>query len=238
MLFLKAILLGIAVAAPLGPIGALCIARTLQSGFAAGFAGGFGTALADATYAGFAAFGFAALAGLMEGGAGLVRIAGGLVLIALGLRGWARSGQAARPAPAGAGPLVATALATFALTIANPATILSFVAMFAGLGLAESPDFGSAASAVGGVFLGSLLWWAALSGGVALSRARRPAGRGRAVSRASAVRLVGRPRPPSPCCKYSLFPRHSRDAHRGPDAPPPARARRRPLAHAARLSGL
>lgn len=191
MLFVKAILLGLAVAAPLGPIGALCIARTLQSGFAAGFAGGLGTALADATYAGLAAFGFAALAGAMEGGAGLLRIAGGLLLIGLGLRGWFSARGEARPAPADARTLATTAAATFLLTIANPATVLSFVAMFAGLGLADAPDRASAAAAVGGVFLGSLLWWALLSGAVALTRHRLPATFGLIVSRASAVLLVG-----------------------------------------------
>ena len=191
MLFVKAVLLGLAVAAPLGPIGALCIARTLQSGFAAGFAGGLGTALADATYAGFAAFGFAALAGLLEGGAGLVRIAGGILLIGLGLRGWLTTRPTAPAAPADARTLATTAAATFLLTIANPATILSFVAMFAGLGLAETPSPAAAASAVAGVFLGSLLWWALLAGGVTLTRERLPPGFAVAVSRASAVMLLG-----------------------------------------------
>lgn len=191
MLFLKAILLGLAVAAPLGPIGALCIARTLQSGFAAGFAGGFGTALADAVYAGFAAFGFAALAGLLDTGAGLVRIAGGILLIGLGVRGWFAARDTARPAAADARSLATTAATTFLLTIANPATILSFVALFAGLGLAETPDAASAATAVAGVFLGSLLWWALLSGGVALTRKRLPPGLARGVSRASALMLAG-----------------------------------------------
>ena len=191
MLFFKAILLGLAVAIPLGPIGALCIARTLQSGFAAGFAGGFGTALADATYAAFAAFGFAALAGVLDGGAGLVRVLGGLLLIGLGIRGWLTGGTAATPAPANARTLITTALATYALTIANPATILSFVAMFAGLGLAEDASPGSAALAVSGVFLGSLIWWALLSGGVALTRSRLPAGFARVVARLSALMLIG-----------------------------------------------
>ena len=190
MLFLKAILLGLAVAAPLGPIGALCIARTLQSGFAAGLAGGLGTALADAVYAGFAAFGFAALAGVLEGGAGWVRLLGGLLLIGLALRGWRAAGRDAAPAPATARTLLATAATTFALTLANPATILSFVAMFAGLGLADDPGLTAAALAVGGVFLGSLLWWVVLSGGVALTRRRLPVGFARRVAQASALMLL------------------------------------------------
>ncbi|MBN8290385.1 LysE family transporter [Rhodobacter sp. NTK016B] len=191
MLFVKALILGLAVAAPLGPIGALCIARTLQAGFAAGFAGGFGTALADAAYAGVAAFGFAALAGVLDNGAGVVRIAGGLLLIVLAVRGWRQAGQPARAARADARTLIATAATTFALTIANPATILSFVAMFAGLGLAEDPGIAQAAIAVAGVFLGSLAWWAFLSGAVAATRSRLPAGFALWVARGSALMLAG-----------------------------------------------
>ncbi|MCW1932689.1 LysE family transporter [Pararhodobacter zhoushanensis] len=191
MLFFKAVLLGFAVAIPLGPIGALCIARTLHMGFAAGFAGGVGTALADATYAAFAAFGFAAMAGVLDGGAGWVRILGGLLLIGLGIRGWLSGGGQATPATANARTLITTAAATYALTIANPATILSFVAMFAGLGLAEDATIATASIAVAGVFLGSLAWWAILSGGVALTRSRLPAGFARLVSRLSAVMLIG-----------------------------------------------
>lgn len=66
-LFAKSVLLGLAIAAPLGPIGALCINRTLERGFAAGVAGGLGTALADACYAALAAIGFAAFAGFLSG---------------------------------------------------------------------------------------------------------------------------------------------------------------------------
>ncbi|MCC0077833.1 MAG: LysE family transporter [Rhodobacter sp.] len=191
MLFLKAMLLGLAIAAPLGPIGALCIARTLQSGFAAGFAGGLGTALADAAYAAAAAFGFAALAGGLDGGLDWVRLIGGVLLIGLGVKGWLTPAREVTPARASARTLIATAGATFALTIANPSTILSFVAMFAGLGLAEEPGAAAAATAVAGVFLGSLAWWAVLSGAVALTRHRLPPGFARLVSRASAVMLVG-----------------------------------------------
>ena len=190
MLFFKAILLGFAVAIPLGPIGALCITRTLHGGFAAGFAGGVGTALADAAYAGLAAFGFAALSGVLDQGAGWVRILGGVLLIGLGIRGWLAGGGTATPAKADARTLMSTAAATFALTIANPATILSFAAMFAGLGLADDASATAAGLAVAGVFLGSLMWWALLSGGVALTRSRLPAGSARVVARISALMLI------------------------------------------------
>ncbi len=190
MLLGKGLLLGLAIAAPLGPIGALCITRTLERGFWAGMAGGLGTALADAVYAALAAVGFAAFAGLIDGISAPLRIIGGLFMLWLG---W----QSFRPRPVpvaatvGARDLVGTVAATFALTIANPATILSFVAIFAGLGLAEETDLAGKAIVVGGVFAGSLAWWLALSGGVALARRRLPPGFVLWVARASGVVLIG-----------------------------------------------
>ena len=177
-LFLRGILLGLAVAAPVGPIGVLCIQRSLAGGFWMGFSGGIGTAVADAAYAALAAAGFAMLAGNL-GSVGPVPVQqilqwGGALFIAW--LGW-RTFSAVPPAEAAAGaaeqnrPLRLFAV-TFALTMSNPATILSFAALFAGLGLAADPGLAAAASAVAGVFIGSLLWWALLSGSIAALRRR------------------------------------------------------------------
>ena len=175
MLFLKALLTGLAIAAPLGPIGALCIQRVLKSGFLAGLAGGLGTALADGLYASLAAMGFAAFAALLERISLPLGLLGGGFLIWLAIKGWPRGGQtveaAKAPTQRGLLPTVAT---TFALTMANPATVLSFAAIFAGLGLAETASTGAALAVVAGVFLGSMLWWAFLSGLVAALHHRLP----------------------------------------------------------------
>lgn len=189
-LFLKSLFLGLAIAAPLGPIGALCINRTLERGFAAGVAGGLGTALADAVYATLAALGFALFAHVL----GLIdmplRLAGGAFMLWLGWKGLrARpSGAAARVS---ARDLAGTTAATFLLTVTNPMTILSFAAIFAGLGLASTEGSAGAALVVAGVFAGSMLWWAFLSGGVALARHRLPDGFACWVSRLSGVVLIG-----------------------------------------------
>ncbi|HLT78013.1 MAG TPA: LysE family transporter [Ferrovibrio sp.] len=190
-MLLRGVLLGIAVAAPVGPIGVLCIQRSMAAGFWAGFSGGIGTALADALYATLAAAGFAALAGVTEGMAGQVlRWAGAAFIAWLGWRTMlapaatraAESGREERP-----WRLLAV---TFALTMSNPATILSFAALFAGLGLAADATPATATAAVAGVFIGSLLWWAFLSGSVAVLRHRIDEGWKRWINRIAGAVLI------------------------------------------------
>ncbi len=190
LLFLKSIALGLAIAAPLGPIGVLCINRTLEKGFWAGMAGGLGTALADASYAALAAAGFAAFSAALQAIDMPLKLVGGLFMIYLGVRGF-MSAPARKAASVGARDLVGTISATFFLTIANPATILSFAAIFAGLGLVDQPGFAAAATVVIGVFSGSLLWWLFLSGLVAGLQHRLPAGFTRATAILSGVVLIG-----------------------------------------------
>lgn len=171
-LFLRGILLGLAVAAPVGPIGVLCIQRSLANGFWAGFSGGIGTAVADAAYAAAAAAGFAVLIGNIGAAGEWLRWGGAAVIAWLGWRTLlAPVASKAAEAPASGSPL-RLFLVTFALTISNPATILSFAALFAALGLAENPSWSAAVAAVLGVFIGSLLWWGILSGAVSAMRRR------------------------------------------------------------------
>lgn len=171
-LFLKAAGLGLVLAVPVGPIGLLCLRRSLTSGMAAGLATGLGAATADAIYAAVAAFALAAAAPLLAE-AGWLRLAGGIVLIGLGARD-----MASRPAPA-APPTLRGAVGAYAgtvlLTLANPATILTFAAIIIGLGLI--PDLASNADRgifVAGVFLGSALWWVVLSSAGAAIGSRVP----------------------------------------------------------------
>ena len=189
LLFGKSLLVGLAVAAPLGPIGALCINRTLERGFWAGVAGGLGTAAADATYAALAAIGFAAFAAVLAIIATPLSLAGGLFMIWLGWSGL-RPRAVTAAADVGGRNLIRTTIATFFLTMTSPATILSFAAIFAGLGLAEAGDALSAAVVVLGVFLGSLGWWFFLSGGVAIARTRLPDSFVVWVSRISGLVLI------------------------------------------------
>lgn len=165
-------LIGFAIAAPVGPIGVLCIRRTLADGRAAGFVSGLGAASADTIYGLVAALGLGAVAEALAGAGIWLRLLGGLFLCYLGLRTLLER-PAERPAAATGRGLAGAYASTFLLTITNPATILSFAAVFAGLGAAGGVGgAGSALLLVAGVFLGSAAWWLLLSSGVGLLRDR------------------------------------------------------------------
>lgn len=189
-LFLKSVVLGLAIAAPLGPIGALCINRTLERGFLAGVAGGLGTAIADGVYATLAAFGFATFSAILTGIDIPMRLAGGVFMLYLGWKTFQAKPRVVA-ATVSARDLVGTTAATFFLTITNPMTILSFIALFAGLGLASASGVSAALTVIAGVVLGSMLWWTVLSGGVALVRHRLPPAFAIWTSRVSAIILLG-----------------------------------------------
>lgn len=162
--------LGFSIAAPVGPIGLLCIRRTLEHGPAAGIAGGVGTAAADAAYAAVAAFGLTAVSAALVSVALPLQAVGIVALAWLGLRAFtaAPAATAATPRGAHAGLFAQT----FFLTLTNPATIISFAAMFAGLGLASGGDATRAGALVAVTFAGSLAWWIALSSAVSAARKR------------------------------------------------------------------
>jgi threonine/homoserine/homoserine lactone efflux protein len=168
-MFFKGVLIGVAIAAPVGPIGLLCIQRTLNNGRVSGLVSGLGAATADALYGFIAAFGLTLISAfLLRRQAWLAGI-GGLYLCYLGVQ-MMRTSTAEAEADAamagetrGLGTLPAYA-STLALTLTNPVTILSFLAIYAGLGLAAGAGgYGSASLLVLGVFTGSALWWLALS---------------------------------------------------------------------------
>ena len=167
--FIQGAVLGFSIAAPVGPIGLLCIRRTLDHGAVAGIAGGLGTATADAAYAAVAAFGLTAVSAALTAVMLPLHVVGIVVLAWLGLKTIIQP-PAITAAPAGAhAGLFAQ---TFFLTLSNPATILSFAAIFAGMGLAAGGDAARATALVAGTFAGSLAWWIILSGAVSLARNR------------------------------------------------------------------
>lgn len=172
LLLLKGIVLGFSIAAPVGPIGVLCIRRTLADGRAVGFVSGLGAATADTFYGCVAAFGLTAVSGLLTQQQGIIRLVGGIFLLYLGLR-TLRAEPAKEAASARRGNLLTAYGSTVFLTLTNPTTILSFIAIFAGLGVASGAGgFGSAGLLVFGVFCGSALWWLILSTGVSMARTR------------------------------------------------------------------
>jgi len=169
----KGIVLGFSIAAPVGPIGVLCIRRTLADGRVHGLVSGLGAATADAIYGTIAAFGLSFISDLLIEQQHWIRLIGGAFLCYLGLRALL-SKPAEQAAQASGRGLVGAYTSTLFLTITNPATILSFAAIFAGLGIASGAggDYSAAVALVLGVFAGSALWWFLLSGGVSLFRSR------------------------------------------------------------------
>jgi threonine/homoserine/homoserine lactone efflux protein len=171
-LILRGIVIGFSIAAPVGPIGVLCIRRTLAEGRVVGLATGLGAATADALYGCMAAFGLTALTNRLIGAGLWIRLIGGAFLLYLGIRTLlAKPGE--RAAAASGSGLAGAYLSTFVLTLTNPMTILSFLAVFAALGLGSThPEPLAAVSLVVGVFAGSALWWLGLSAVVSMLRSK------------------------------------------------------------------
>ncbi len=194
--FFKGMGIGLAVAVPVGPIGILCIQRSLSQGYHVGLLTGLGSATADAIYGSVAAFGLGAAATIFVEQSILFRLVGGGFMVILGLR-IMRTRTAHSTARLATNKKL-THVAAFSafgsslfLTLANPTTIISFVAIFAGFGLIDADNHLAAGGAmVGGVFLGSMSWWVILSG--AASRLGGLAGekRVRWISRISGALIV------------------------------------------------
>ena len=171
-LLLKGLIIGFSIAAPVGPIGVLCIRRTLIGGQLVGLLSGLGAATADAVYGSIAGFGLTFIATFLVRQQSWLSLVGGCFLCYLGLK-TLLTAPAAKPASAKNDSLISAYASTFFLTLTNPATILSFTAIFAGLGLVQAAgNYRAAMVLVAGVFVGSALWWLLLSGGVSLFRTR------------------------------------------------------------------
>lgn len=171
-LFLKGCLLGLSIAAPVGPIGILCIRISISEGRFKGFVSGLGAATADAFYGLIAGFGLTSATQFLINQSLWVRLFGGVFLGYLGIRTITKYGNLEFSGHDKTG-LLRTYLSTFFLTLTNPLTILSFAAIFAGLGfVSRGTDIRSACLLVFGVFLGSASWWFILSWSASLFGAK------------------------------------------------------------------
>jgi threonine/homoserine/homoserine lactone efflux protein len=195
-MFLKGLVIGLAIAVPVGPVGFLCLRRTLVYGRVTGIVSGLGAATADALYGLVVAFGLTAIASFLLRIEPLLQLGGGVFLLGLGLR----TARARPPAMLEGGApqpqrsLPAAYFSTLALTVGSPATILAFLAIFAGFGLGGRIDTPlHAFELVGGVFTGSALWWLGLGLGAGALRDRLHEGALRVVHAVSggAIALLG-----------------------------------------------
>lgn len=209
--FLRGLIIGFSIAAPVGPIGILCIRYTLTQGRFAGLICGLGAATADALYGCIAGFGLSFISNFLVNQASWLRLIGGIFLCYLGIKtfltqpsqpqelNWNGENQSETDKTTGKFPtqidtrrsLAGTYASTLFLTLTNPLTILSFLTIFAGLGLADtSGNYSSAIILVAGVFSGSAAWWLLLSGGVGVFRSQFNARRLQWVNRLAGATIV------------------------------------------------
>jgi threonine/homoserine/homoserine lactone efflux protein len=167
-IYLRGLLIGITIAAPVGPVGLLCIRRTLVKGKLSGLVSGLGAASADSVYGIVAGFGFTFISKFLITQKSCLSILGALFLCVLGIKAFQSKPVESEIRTFKKG-LSGDYFSTFLITITNPMTILSFTAVFASLGLSTTgEDYASAISLVAGVFSGSSLWWLTLSQSIAL----------------------------------------------------------------------
>lgn len=168
-ILVKGVILGVAIAAPVGPIGLLCIRRTVERGIAAGLATGLGAAIADALFSAVAAFGVSAIVEALLGHQVQLKVMGGLFLLGIAVHSWLKEPRAPAVAPE-ARNLSGAVASGLVLTATNPVTIMGIMALVVGFGSGLAAP--QATTLVTGIFLGSALWWTILCGGVSLVRHR------------------------------------------------------------------
>lgn len=174
MLFFKGLVVGFALAAPVGPVGILCIRRSLADGRLAAFLASLGAALADTCFGFMGAVGLGLISGLLTAFETELALLGGLFLSALGIHTW-RQPVRLEPLPLTPLGFLKDFTGSFLAAIANPATVAGTVGAFAALGLGGMEgDAGAVSAIVAGVFAGSALWWLTLASLTAATRGRLP----------------------------------------------------------------
>jgi len=166
---LKGIGVGIVIALPVGPVGVLCVRRTLFEGALFGFMSGLGAALADTLFGIIAGFGLTAIRDAILGYQDALGAAGGLFLLFAGARAFTTR-DVPEPEPLADERLLTAFASSFALVVTNPVAIFGFTAIIAKVGLDRNATFGTIAVLIGGVFTGSALWWLGLCGGIVALR--------------------------------------------------------------------
>ena len=156
--FLKGLIIGFAMAVPIGPVGVMCIRKTLAEGHSRGLIVGLGAATVDALYSSIAAFGLTFVSDAIASQHFWVRLVGGGLLLFLGIRTF-RAKRKDNTIPFEGKGLLGSYISAFLLALTNPVTIFAFVAVFAAFGLGHKLSIISASILVLGVVIGSCLWF-------------------------------------------------------------------------------
>jgi len=187
---IKGVIIGFSIAAPVGPISVLCIRNALVKGFAVGLLSGLGAATADAIYGCIAGFGLTFISVFLTNQQIWLRLVGGLFLCFLGVKTVLNRPAKQADSVKDKG-FAAVYISTLFLTLTNPMTVLSFAAIFSGLGIGNTNgDYAYAGILVLGVFIGSAMWWLILSGSVQMFR-ERAMSELRWVNRISGMVIIG-----------------------------------------------
>lgn len=161
------VIIGLIMAAPIGPVNIICIRRAMTKGPMNGYFVGQGAAVADGVFGALAAFGLTGMTRLINNYNGMIQVIGAVALIVIGVRLWLSHPHVDEVEDTFNDRLKA-AIGTFLLTMTNPLTILGFVAIFVGLGFGDMGDnLLNAALISAGIWLGSSLWWGIVSFGSA-----------------------------------------------------------------------
>ena len=162
-LLIGGIIVGLMIAIPVGPVNILCIRRTIGAGWKSGVISGVGTAVADMLYGGIAGFSITLIIQFLVREQFWIRLFGGILLVAIGIWYFFK-----KPVPCNAlmqdrESAYSDMRSTFLLTLTNPTTVLSFLALLAALGMGNPRHWWLTVFLVGGIFCGSMAWWIVLS---------------------------------------------------------------------------
>ncbi len=189
--FIKGLILGFIICVPFGPIGLLCVMRTLTDGKGAGVAAVLGASLVDAFYCAIAGFGVSYISNFLTNERTVLRLAGGLILIVMGIKIFLTHPTEKTPEARGHG-FVASFGSSFFLMLTNPLAVLVFTATFSALGIGGWQDaYISTAMLVIGVFLGSALWAPIFVAGVSLFNLQLTVSQLQLANRIAGVILFG-----------------------------------------------
>jgi threonine/homoserine/homoserine lactone efflux protein len=186
-LFIQGIITGLTLAVPVGPISLLCIQRSVADGRLHGIISGIGVASADSFYAAVSFLGLTFISGLIIAQQYLFRFLAGIVLIFIGIRVFL-SVPANASAQTGHETYLKDYLSMAAITIANPLTLIFFMLIVPGFGIViHGNSILSAIEFVGGLFLGSTVWWIILCGSVGTVRTHISGENLRLINRVSGI---------------------------------------------------